>query len=89
MLMLPLEVTGLGGSLSMLLLPHLTEETPVGVESVLAGGNCESSRQLRLDDGGTCPLTVGPADSGNGGAVVVFVQCWISKFVIFVFFSFS
>jgi hypothetical protein len=43
--MLPLEVVDPGSSLSMLLLPPLNGETPVG-EGILAGGRGDGSRQL-------------------------------------------
>ncbi len=57
--MLPLEVMGPGGGLSMLLLPRLTGEMPA--ESSLAGGNSDGSTQMRLDDGGA------PSSAGGWG----------------------
>ncbi len=53
--MLPLDVVSPHGTFSMLLLPHLTGKMLV-VESILAGGNGDGSRQLRPENGGIHPL---------------------------------
>jgi hypothetical protein len=73
--MLPLELVGPGGSLSMLLSPRPNGKMPV--ESSLAGGNGDGGIQLRLDDGGASSS----AGLGGGGvAVAAFALCWIRNF---------
>ncbi len=75
--MLPLEVVGPGGSLSMLLSPRLNGEMPA--ESSLAGGNGDVGIQLRPDDGGASSS----AGVGSGSvAVAAFSLRWIPNFVI-------
>jgi hypothetical protein len=75
--MLPLEVVGPDGSLSMLLSPRLNGEMPA--ESSLAGGNGDVGIQLRPDDGGTSS-SAGVGSSSM--AVAAFSLCWIPNFVI-------
>jgi hypothetical protein len=58
----PLEVVGPGGSLSMLLLPHLNGEMPA--EKSLASG--DGGIQLQLDNGGA-PSSAGRRRCGSGG----------------------
>ncbi len=55
--MMPLEMVGLGGSLSKLLLPHLNGKTSVR-EGILVGGNGDGGRKLRPDNGGARTLAV-------------------------------
>jgi hypothetical protein len=75
--MLPLEVVGPGGSLSVLLSPRLNGEMPA--ESSLAGGNGDGGIQLRPDDGSASSS----AGVGSGSvAVATFALRWIPNFVI-------
>ncbi len=69
--MLPLEVVGPGGSLSMLLLLCHTGKT--SIESVLRGGQCDVS---------TCLLAVGIIGGGGVMVAVLFVRCWMLNYVI-------
>jgi hypothetical protein len=63
--MLPLEVMGPGGGLSMLLSPCLSGG--MLAESSLAGGNSNGGIQLRPDDGGASSLAVGGRQRHGGG----------------------
>ncbi len=63
--MLPLEVEGPGGSLSMLLSPHLNGE--MLAESSLAGGNSKGSTQLGQGDGGASSSAGGRWWQHGGG----------------------
>jgi hypothetical protein len=52
----------------------------------LAGGSSDGGIELRPDDeGAACPLAEVPTGGGNGRAVAVFVQHWISNDVILAF----
>jgi hypothetical protein len=83
--MLPLEVFGLGSSLSVLLLIHHNGKMQVEDSSILAVSNGDGGRQLQLDDSGTCPLALGTVGGGSGMVDTVFVWCGIFKYVICTF----
>ncbi len=45
-----------------------------------SSSNSNGSRELWLEDSGTCPSTVGPVGSSGGVAATIFVQRWILNY---------